>query len=291
MPSCSGASLRRTAGGCPHIEGACPYTQMKEREISGLEAALGYHFRRRAMIEQAVTHSSQAREQESQQRAAEQRYKVSDNEQLEFLGDAVLSLVTSEELFRRFPQFREGDLSKLRAHLVSERHLIQVAQRLELGHYLRLGRGEEKSGGRAKTALLVDALEAILAAIYLDGGFEVARHFVLQNIVEPELERMARQGETLPVTDFKSALQEALQSLGLPQPAYVLVEETGPEHSKTFTVEARLNMKVGKNPELVGRAKGSTKKNAEQDAARQLLTSLAARSKTETESMSGAAEQ
>lgn len=262
---------------------------MKEREISGLEAALGYHFLRRSIIEQAVTHSSQAREQESQ-RAGEQKYKVSDNEQLEFLGDAVLSLVTSEELFRRFPQFREGDLSKLRAHLVSERHLIQVAQRLELGHYLRLGRGEEKSGGRGKTALLVDALEAILAAIYLDGGFEVARHFVLQNIVEPELERMAQQGETLPVTDFKSALQEALQSLGLPQPAYVLVEETGPEHNKTFTVEARLNMKVGKNPELVGRAKGSTKKNAEQDAARQLLTSLAARSKPETKSTSGAAE-
>jgi len=269
---------------------ALPDTKMKEREISGLEAALGYHFRRRAIIEQAVTHSSQAREQESQ-RAGEHKYKVSDNEQLEFLGDAVLSLVTSEELFRRFPQFREGDLSKLRAHLVSERHLIQVAQRLELGHYLRLGRGEEKSGGRSKTALLVDALEAILAAIYLDGGFEVARNFVLHNIVEPELERMARQGETLPVTDFKSALQEALQSLGLPQPAYVLVEETGPEHSKTFTVEARLNMKSGKNPELVGRAKGSTKKNAEQDAARQLLTSLAARSKTETKPTSGAADQ
>jgi ribonuclease III len=263
---------------------------MKEREISGLEAALGYHFRRRAIIEQAVTHSSQAREQESQ-RTGEHKYKVSDNEQLEFLGDAVLSLVTSEELFRRFPQFREGDLSKLRAHLVSERHLIQVAQRLELGPYLRLGRGEEKSGGRGKTALLVDALEAILAAIYLDGGFEVARDFVLRNIVEPELERMARQGETLPVTDFKSALQEALQSLGLPQPAYVLVEETGPEHSKTFTVEARLSMKSGKNSELVGRANGSTKKNAEQDAARQLLTSLAARSRKETKPTSGAADQ
>ena len=254
---------------------------MKEREISSLEAALGYHFRHRAMIEQAVTHSSQAREQESQ-RAGDNKYKVSDNEQLEFLGDAVLSLVTSEELFRRFPQFREGELSKLRAHLVSERHLIQVAQRLELGHYLRLGRGEEKSGGRSKTALLVDALEAILAAIYLDGGFETARGFVLRNIVEPELEHMASRGETLPVTDFKSALQEALQSLGLTQPAYVLVEETGPEHSKTFTVEARLNMKSGKNSELVGRAQGSTKKNAEQDAARQLLTSLAARSKVET---------
>ena len=259
---------------------------MKEREISALEAGLSYHFHRRAMVEQAVTHSSQAREQESQQ-PGDSKYKVSDNEQLEFLGDAVLSLVTSEELFRRFPQFREGELSKLRAHLVSEKHLIQVAQKLELGHYLRLGRGEEKSGGRSKTALLVDALEAILAAIYLDGGFEVARDFVLRNIVEPELERMEQQGGTLPLTDFKSALQEAAQGLGFPQPAYVLVEEAGPEHSKTFTVEARLNTRNGKDPEFVGRAQGSTKKTAEQDAARQLLTFLASRSKVETKSADG----
>jgi ribonuclease-3 len=268
--------LRRAESACLRM--TIDVQGMKEREISTLETALGYHFRRRAMIEQAVTHSSQAREQESQQ-AGDSKYKVRDNEQLEFLGDAVLSLVTSEELFQRFPHFREGELSKLRAHLVSERHLIQVAQQLELGHYLRLGRGEEKSGGRSKTALLVDALEAILAAIYLDGGFEVARQFVLRKIVGPELESMERGGGTLPVTDFKSALQEAVQGLGLPQPAYVLVEEAGPEHSKTFTVEARLILKGGKEPEFVGRAQGSTKKNAEQDAARQLLTFLASRSK------------
>jgi len=252
---------------------------MKEREITALEAGLGYHFRRRAVIEQAVTHSSQARELEAQQ-TSEGKYKVSDNEQLEFLGDAVLALVTSEELFHRFPHFREGELSKLRAHLVSERHLIRVAQQLELGHYLRLGRGEEKSGGRGKTALLVDALEAILAAIYLDGGFDVARAFILRHVINPELERMEREGGALPVTDFKSALQEAVQSLGMPQPAYVLVDETGPEHSKTFTVEARLNQKNGKAMEFVGRAKGSTKKTAEQDAARQVLTFLASRAKT-----------
>jgi ribonuclease-3 len=154
-----------------------------------------------------------------------------------------------------------------------------VAQNLELGHYLRLGRGEEKSGGRTKTALLVDALEAILAAIYLDGGLEVAREFVLRNVIAPELESMEQGGGVLPVTDFKSALQEALQSLGLPQPAYVLVEESGPEHSKTFTVEVRLQTKSSKDPEFVGRAQGTTKKTAEQDAARQLLTFLASRSK------------
>jgi ribonuclease-3 len=252
---------------------------MKEREITALEAALGYHFHRRAMIEQAVTHSSQAREQEAQRLTGENKYSVHDNEQLEFLGDAILALVTSEELFQRFPRFREGELSKLRAHLVSERHLIRVAQRLELGHYLRLGRGEEKSGGRSKTALLVDALEAVLAAIYLDGGMEPAREFILREILGPELERMAREGGTLPMTDFKSALQETLQGLGMPQPSYVLVQEAGPEHSKTFTVEVRLNGENGKGgAEFVGRAQGSTKKTAEQDAARQLLSYLASRS-------------
>jgi len=253
---------------------------MKEREIAALETALRYRFHRHGVIEQAITHSSQAREQESQQ-AGENKYRVNDNEQLEFLGDAILALVTSEELFQRFPQFREGELSKLRAHLVSERHLIQVAQQLELGHYLRLGRGEEKSGGRSKTALLVDALEAILAAIYLDGGMLPVREFIVREILAPELERMDREGGTLPMTDFKSALQETLQGLGMAQPSYVLVEEAGPEHRKTFTVEVRLNAtKADGGAEFVGRAQGSTKKTAEQDAARQLLTYLASRPQT-----------
>src|SRR5580693_4014869 len=253
---------------------------MKERDITALETALGYSFQRREVIEQALTHSSQAREQESQQTAGS-KCTVNDNEQLEFLGDAILALVTSEELFQRFPQFREGELSKLRAHVVSERHLIQVAQRLELGHYLRLGRGEEKSGGRSKRALLVDALEAILAAIYLDGGMQPAREFILREILAPELERMEREGGTLPMTDFKSALQETLQGLGMAQPSYVLVQEAGPEHSKTFTVEVRLNNKSSEGrAEFVGRAQGTTKKTAEQDAARQLLSHLASRSQS-----------
>jgi ribonuclease-3 len=126
---------------------------------------------------------------------------------------------------------------------------------------------------------LVDAFEAILAAIYLDGGLEVAREFVLKKVIAPELARMESQGGTMPVTDFKSALQEAVQSLGLPQPMYVLVEQAGPEHSKTFTVEARLNLRNGREAEFVGRAQGSTKKTAEQDVARQLLTFLASHSK------------
>lgn len=250
---------------------------MKEREITALETALGYHFRRRGVIEQALTHSSQAREQESQQ-TGETKFRVDDNEQLEFLGDAVLSLVTSEELFQRFPQFREGELSKLRAHVVSERHLIQVAEKLELGHYLRLGRGEEKSGGRGKRALLVDALEAVLAAMYLDGGMEPVRGFIMREILAPELESMEREGGALPMTDFKSALQETLQGLGMAQPSYILVQQAGPEHNKIFTVEVRLATRSGDGgAEFVGRAQGSTKKTAEQDAARQLLGYLTSR--------------
>jgi ribonuclease-3 len=247
---------------------------MKSRDIAALEGTLGHHFTRPELLEQALTHSSQARELEALRPFEATR--VGDNEQLEFLGDAVLGIVTTEELFRRFPDFREGELSKLRAHLVSERHLIQVAQQLEIGYYLRLGRGEEKSGGRHKTALLVDSLEAILAAVYLDAGMDKARAFVLQYIVVPELERLARNGSSLPLTDYKSTLQEKLQAIGRPQPVYILVKEHGPEHSKTFTVEARLRTVDGQDKtEFVGRAQGSTKKNAEQDAARQVLEYLA----------------
>jgi ribonuclease-3 len=246
---------------------------MNSRDIAILQSALGYRFLRKELLEQALTHSSQARELEALQAAG--RPRVGDNEQLEFLGDAVLGFVTTEELFNRFPSFREGELSKLRAHLVSEKHLIRVAQELEIGQYLNLGRGEEKSGGRHKTALLVDALEAVLAGIYLDGGLEAARRFVLQYIVVPELERIALNGSSLPVTDYKSALQETLQATGRPQPTYVLVKERGPEHSKTFTVEARLQpLDNNGKAEFVGRADGSTKKNAEQDAARQVLEYL-----------------
>jgi ribonuclease-3 len=244
---------------------------IKSPDTATLEDVLDYRFKRPELLQQALTHTSQARELEALKPSEPAR--VGDNEQLEFLGDAVLGLVTTEELFHRFPHFREGELSKLRAHLVSEKHLIHVAQQLDLGFYLRLGRGEEKSGGRKKTAMLVDALEAVLGAVYLDGGIESARRFVLQQIVRPELER---NGSNLPVTDYKSALQEKLQANGRPQPSYVLVKEQGPDHSKTFTVEARLHGS-GHNGKaaFVGRAEGSTKKNAEQEAARQALEYLA----------------
>src|SRR5271165_884840 len=196
---------------------------IKAREIMALEESLGYSFQRRELIEQALTHSSQARELEALQGASTSA-RHCDNESLEFLGDAVLGLVTTETLFHRFPNFQEGHLSKLRAHLVGQRHLLRVAERLELGHYLRLGRGEEKSGGRGKATLLVDSLEAVLAALYLDGGWAVARDFILRQIVEPELAHMKLETSALPVMDFKSALQEALQAGGQKQPVYTLVK-------------------------------------------------------------------
>jgi ribonuclease-3 len=248
----------------------CPFA-MKSREIMELEESLGHHFQRRALLEQALTHSSQAREVEAA--AASSGASGGDNEILEFLGDAVLGLVTSEALFHRFPKFQEGHLSKLRAHLVGQRHLLRVAEQLQIGHYMRLGRGEEKSGGRNKASLLVDALEAILAALYLDGGWTVARDFIVRVIVEPELTHMKLETSAIPVMDFKSALQEALQARGGPQPVYELVKEEGPEHKKTFTVEVRLPQPETEH--FVGRAQGATKKRAEQEAARQALEHLA----------------
>jgi ribonuclease III len=246
---------------------------MKSRDITELLEVLGYSFARPELLSLALTHSSYAREQDAA--APPESSRVGDNEQLEFLGDAVLSLVTTEELFQRFPNYQEGTLSKLRAHLVSEKHLIRAAQQLGLGNFLRLGRGEEKSGGRSKIALLVDAFEAVLGAMYLDGGMDVARKFVLERVVTPELAHLASNGSGLPLTDYKSSLQEKLQALGRPQPYYQLVKEQGPEHSKTFTVEARLQASDTAKPEFIGLAQGSTKKKAEQEAARQVLEYLA----------------
>ncbi len=188
---------------------------MKAEEITALQTALGHRFRRPALLEQALTHSSHAHETEARSAST----GVRDNEQLEFLGDAVLGFVTSQELFQRFPEYQEGQLSKLRAHLVSAKHLVQVAEELQLGRYLRLGRGEEKSGGRAKHALLVNTLEAVLAAIYLDAGMEKVRELILAKVLDPELERLGEpSGAGFAVTDHKSALQEFLQATGRPQP-------------------------------------------------------------------------
>ncbi|MCU1285727.1 MAG: RNAse [Acidobacteriales bacterium] len=241
-------------------------------ELSALEPALGYKFSRPELFEQALTHSSHANELESADGGTERRL---DNEQLEFLGDSILGFVTSRALFDAFPNYSEGQLSKARAHLVSAKHLVKVAKAIALGEFLRLGRGEERSGGRSKSALLVDALEAVISAIYLDGGLEPARRFILKHIVNPEM-AFLRNDPGMEQSDQKSALQEFLQATGSPHPAYHLVQEEGPDHKKTFTVELRVNGNaLGDSGKMfVSRAQGSTKKKAEQKAAQEALEFL-----------------
>ncbi len=229
-------------------------------DLEVLEKALGHTFRNRELLKRALTHKSRIYE-----KAAEGQIST-DNEQLEFLGDAILGFVVSECLVRRHATYPEGRLSKLKAHLVSAARLHEVAQILGLGGYLFLGRGEEMSGGREKKALLSDAVEALIAAIYLDAGIETAQHFI-ESLVVGELEA-PQDGRESPVTDYKSALQETAQALKLPPPRYSIVAEDGPEHSKTFTVEVRL----GK--EWASRAQGLSKKNAGQKAAQQILQQL-----------------
>jgi len=185
-----------------------------------------------------------------------------DNEQLEFLGDSILGFLIAEALMARNPDYREGELSRLKAHLVSAAHLYRVARRLDLGSYLELGRSEEMSGGRSKKTLLVDALEALIAAMYLDGGMEPVRRFVAKHVLDAPAEEDTPNGE-IPngVTNFKSALQELAQARKLPHPRYVIVREQGPEHSKIFTVEVRVG------PEWSAQGEGRTKKTAAQRAA------------------------
>jgi ribonuclease III len=229
-----------------------------ELESETLEAALGYQFVNRELLARAFTHRSSVHEKTSSATAT-------DNEQLEFLGDAILGFVVSAALVASHPDYPEGRLSKLKAQLVSASHLHAVAARLRLGDYLLLGRGEEMSGGREKKALLANAVEALIAALYLDGGMEPARFFIVQHVI----------GETEPsteldlATDYKSALQELAQSMSLPQPRYAIVEERGPEHAKTFLVEVR----VGRD--WVSRAEGLSKKSAGQRAAQEILRQLA----------------
>jgi len=249
---------------------------MKAPDLGKLEAALGHQFRDRGLLDLALTHSSYAREAESQLSPKGETGTVGDNEQLEFLGDAVLGLVTSQELFQRFPNFAEGQLSKLRAYLVSEKHLILAAKRLKIGRYLKLGRGEEMSGGREKTALQVDALEALVAAMYLDAGIEKPRTFILEKVIGSEVRKLGRRraDTPLPVTDYKSALQEAAHAQGFTQPSYSVVREQGPQHRKTFTVEVRIRRVDKSRPEYTTQAEGSTKKKGEQAAAQTALKYL-----------------
>jgi len=224
-------------------------------EFEALERALQYRFRDRGLLEQALTHTSRANEDVSGGAA--------DNESLEFLGDALLGFVVADLLFREFPDFDEGEKSKSKATLVSTATLARQAERLGLGDHLLLGRGEEKTGGRRKQALLADGYEAVIAAIYLDGGIDDARAFIAREFT-PLVSDLRSGG----VSDFKSALQELLQARNLPLPDYQLVGTLGPDHQKQFQVQ------VVVNGETLGEATGASKKEAEQEAAKRALEGL-----------------
>ena len=239
---------------------------MKHLPLDTLEKALGHRFANRALLEHALTHSSFARESPQPD---------DDNEQMEFLGDAVLQLVASQELYQRFPHYREGELSKLRAHLVNAQHLVHCAQQLHLGNYLRLGRGEEKTGGRRKSALLSDAVEALLAAIYLDGGIVPAHAFIVFHILEPELDRLSADPSVVLSSDHKSRLQEMLRASGRPEPQYEIVGEEGPPHRKSFTMRVEVR-DAGNQTEFAAEGSGNTKKAASQMAAQKALERLQA---------------
>ncbi len=225
---------------------------MQRPSLETLQKLVGYQFRNAELLRDALTHSSFARESAGH---------VKDNEQLEFLGDAILGFIVSVKLADAFPDYPEGKLSRARARLVAADHLSQIAAKLSLGNYLRLGHGEEKTGGRWKARLAADALEALAAAIYRDGGLEAAERFIARFVL-PEDFRAAV--DYLFAVDYKSALQEHLQAGRLAAASYRVVEENGPEHHKTFVVEVSAL-------DLVARGSGESKKVAEQEAARKLL--------------------
>src|SRR5271157_719592 len=218
---------------------------------AALEKKLGHRFLRPELLVRALTHSSAAPER----RPGAGRELHEDNERFEFLGDAVLELLASEYLVLTFPDWSEGQLSKSRARLVNARTLESAARRLRLGEHLRLGRGEEKTGGREKQTLLADAFEAVIAAIYLDGGLGAARVVLRDALFEQALEE---RGESIADSDRKSALQEFLQARGRPSAEYRLAGQSGPDHQKTFLIE------VWVSGECMASGEGSTKKEAEQ---------------------------
>jgi ribonuclease-3 len=216
-----------------------------------LEQTIGYSFRNPDYLITALTHSSYANESKG---------NVQSNERLEFLGDAVLSIVVSDYLFRNRPELPEGDLTKLRAALVCEKSLCRFSRSLGLGECLRLSHGEQHSGGAERPSILADAFEAVIAAIYMDGGMEQARSFILRFVL-PEIENAKPRA----FKDYKTTLQEIIQQNPEEHLEYVLTGESGPDHNKHFLVEVHLNSNV------IGKGGGRSKKEAEQQAAREAL--------------------
>ncbi|NLO46798.1 MAG: ribonuclease III [Clostridiales bacterium] len=218
-----------------------------------LEDLLGYTFKNKSLLEKALTHSSYANEKG--------KGRQSSNERLEFLGDSVLGFFVAEHLFKNNKNLPEGDMTRLRAELVCEQSLVKVANKLNLGDYLRLGKGEEQGGGRKRASILADAVEAVLAAIYLDGGKKNAQKFVLDHL-------LTLMDEEHNFPDHKTALQELVQKKGGESPTYKLAGESGPDHQKVFYSEVWIK------GNLAGKGSGRSKKEAEQAAAGAAIRSL-----------------
>ena len=219
--------------------------------MNGLEQKLNYTFKNKRLLMGALAHSSYANES---------KLPEGSNERLEFLGDSVLSLIVSEHIFENYRDLPEGELTKIRASLVCENSLYEFAKEIDLGSFLLLGKGEAQSGGAERPSILADAFEAVLAAIYLDGGIEPARKHILR-FIDKKLNCMA----SVAFKDYKTYLQEFIQKNPEEKLEYVIVGEEGPDHAKTFTVEVHLNSNV------IGKGSAGSKKRAEQEAARQAL--------------------
>jgi len=227
-------------------------------DLATLQQTLGVSFNDLSLLEQALVHSSYVNENPG--------FAPTSNERLEFLGDAILGFIIARELYMRFPNLSEGEMTKLRSSLVRRDALSRIARAISLGNYLYLGKGEEASGGRRKPVNLAGALEAVIAAIFLDRGLSIARDFVLK-AADKELNKMLSQGVE---ADYKSRLQELIQARYQQTPTYKIIEATGPDHDRTFTVEVR----VGNT--ILGRGSGKSKKAAEAEAARLVLDQLSA---------------
>lgn len=229
--------------------------QPNKRELIGeIQEVLHYTYSNSVLLEEALTHSSYANEHRN--------YHVRDNERLEFLGDAILDLIISDYLFRKYPDMPEGDLSKIRASIVCEGALAKNAKKMALGRYILLGKGEEMTGGRERASILADAFEAITGSLFLDGGFDEAKRFIHETLVA-DVEQ-TESIETL-YTDYKTLLQEAIQKVSINPIHYEVVGEEGPDHDKHFYVE------VFHEERSLGRGIGKSKKEAEQDAAKKAL--------------------
>ena len=243
-------------------------------DLAELEAALGHGFANRELLVCALTHRSLANQQATAGRD-EPASGAGDNERMEFLGDAVLGLVVAEELFASHPEWHEGELTRVRSQLVSRQHMAEVAAEIGLGIHLRLSRGEDRSGLRHKSTVLSNSMEAVMAALFLDGGLEPVRAFARRRVMGKAAEQLAeelRSGAAL--GNYKSALQEHLQAERAGTPVYKVKSESGPDHRKRFLVEVWLKSEVGEPGAPLARGLGSTKKDAEQDAARCALERL-----------------